>query len=117
MSNAIELVHALLMVAWVASFPFLFWHGRPGLSQLAAIYTVLFIVVNRVSHLVLGECVLTRMARWAGGAWDSRWFTIKLTRFIFNFIPSNKQVAHVEQAFIFVAAIGVLVTVGARRKR
>jgi len=109
MTTIIEFIHALLMVAWVASFPFMFWHRWRVLSTWSAIYVVSFIVVNRVSHYILGECILTRMARWAGGTWDNEWFTVKFARYVFGFIPSNRQVTYVEQALILIAAIGAFI--------
>lgn len=102
----IEFFHAVLMVLWVGTLPLLFWHRWPKLSLTTAIYTVTFALVNRVSHLFLGECVLTRLARMAGGAQDDEWFTVKFARFVCGFIPTNHQVAVVEQVLIVIAAIG-----------
>ena len=117
MSSLIEFIHALLMIAWVMCIPFMFWHRWYALSMCAAIYSCTFIVINRVSHYILGECILTRMARWAGGAWDGEWFTVKFVRYIFGFIPTNRQVIYVEQALILFAALGMLVFARDKRVR
>lgn len=104
----IELIHASSMILFVLSIPAMFWHKWSMLSSVACVYAILFVVVNRLSHLILGECILTRMARWAGGACDNEWFTVKVTRLVFGFIPSNKAVTYIEQAFVILVAVCVL---------
>lgn len=102
----IEVFHALLMCAFVLSLPLLFWHRWPKVSLGVAIFDVSFVIVNRVSQLLLGECVLTRVARLAGGEWNDEWFLVKFCRFVFGFIPTNRQAMLAEQLVILVAALG-----------
>ncbi len=106
----IEFGHALAMIALFLLLPFLFWHRWPALSMFSAIYNLIFVVINRLSHWGLGECILTRAARWAGGDRDGGWFTVKFSRWVFGCIPSNKQVVYVEQALIVLASVGVFWT-------
>lgn len=106
---AIEVFHALLMCAFVGTLPLLFLRRWPRLSASVAVFDILFIVVNRISHYLLGECIFTRMARqarWAGGDWSEEWFTVKLCRVVFGLIPTNRQVVFVEQLVILLAAAG-----------
>lgn len=112
----VEFIHAWTMVVWVASLPFLFWHRWPKLSLAVAVYNLAFIVINRVSHWLLGECILTRVARWVGGDQGDEWFTVKFSRLVFGCIPSNKQVALVEQTLVLVVAIGVFYTLWWKRR-
>ena len=104
----VELIHTLTMVAWVVTLPFLFWHRWPKLSIIVAVYNLGFIIVNRMSHWFLGECILTRAARWFGGDQGDEWFAVKFSRVVFGLIPSNKQVTYVEQVLVALVAIGVI---------
>ena len=109
-SIAIELFHAVLMCAFVGTVPLLFLQHWPRLTACIAAFDVLFIIVNRASHYLLGECVFTRMARqarWATGDWNEEWFTVKLCRVVFGLIPANRQVVLAEQTVILVVAVGV----------
>lgn len=108
-STVVELFHALAMITWVVTIPLLFWHKWPSLSLDVAIYNVIFIAVNRISHWTLDECILTRIARIVDTTpTSSEWFTVKLTKFVFGFIPANKHVTYVEQFIVFIAAVGAL---------
>lgn len=116
LSAIIEFVHAIAMVLSVASLPLLFYHRWPKLSLVVACYNLFFIIVNRVSHWLLGECILTRLARLAGGTQDDEWFTVKFSRLVCGFIPSNKQVTYVEQALVVLVVLGVFYTLWWRRR-
>lgn len=109
MVTVIEFIHALSMVVWIALIPFLFYHRWPKITLLSVLYSITFIVVNRLSHWILGECIFTRMARWAGGEWNNECFTVKLTRIVFGFIPTNKSVTYVEQSVLMLVCIGILI--------
>lgn len=63
LAGLIDAVHATAMIVWVVGLPLLFWHGKPRWSRIYVWYALAFVVVTRVSHELLGECVLTRMAR------------------------------------------------------
>ena len=117
LASMIEFVHALMLVIWVSSMPLLFWHRWPALSTAIACYSLFFIVVNRLGHWLLGECVLTRLARMCGDSQDPEWFIVKFSRAVFGFIPSNKQVIYVEQFLVVCVAIGVAYTLLKRRQR
>jgi hypothetical protein len=108
MSIIVELIHAILMIAWILSIPFLFLKRWKKLTIISVIYNISFITVNRISHWILGECILTRAARWAGGEWNNEWFTIKIIRIIFGFIPTNKNIIYIEQTLLFTVSIGIL---------
>lgn len=114
-ASIVEFFHALVMVVWVGSLPFLFWHRWQKLSIFLALYNLFFVIANRVSHYILGECVLTRIARSVGGDQSNEFFTVKFSRMVFGFIPSNKSVTYVEQTLVVIVSIGVYLTL--RRKR
>ena len=111
LSIIIDFFHAFLMVAWVASFPFLFWHRWKWLTYASCAYSLLFISVNRLSHWILGECVFTTLARGAGGAPDSGWFAVRFSRWVFGFTPTNRHVVYVEESLIALAALGILIMI------
>jgi hypothetical protein len=112
---AIDAAHALLMAAWILGLPLLFWHRWPRLSTAYGVYAVLFVIVTRASHYVLGECFLTNLSRkfWnAGGAGreTDEWFTVRFSRLIFGLTPSHRVIALASEALVLVTAIGVLVS-------
>jgi hypothetical protein len=111
LSIIIDFFHAILMVTWVALLPLLFWHRWKWLTYFACAYSLAFIVVNRLSHWILGECVFTTLARRAGGAPDSGWFAVRFSGWVFGFIPTNRQVVYVEEMLIALVAFGMLLTV------
>ena len=112
----IDLVHALSMAAWVLGLPLLFWHRFPRLTTAYAIYAIAFVIVNQVSQALLGECVLTTLARagWehgtaAGGPGPASdaWFTVRLSEAIFHLTPSHRGIKLVTETLIFITAVGV----------
>src|SRR5258708_20582068 len=86
LAAALDAVHALLMVVWMASIPLLFSRRWLRLSRVCAIYSIAFIVVSQTSQWLLGECFLTTWARWlwrrgSGTPPFERhadWFTLRL---------------------------------------
>jgi hypothetical protein len=122
---AIDLVHALLMAAWVIGLPLLFWHRWPRLTRAYGIYAIAFIVVSQVSQAILDECFLTTLARTAwlhdpvSGApapVSDEWFTVRLARAIFDLTPSHRSIKLLSEALILVTAVGVLFVVHRRAR-
>lgn len=110
----VDFVHALLMAAWVAGLPLLFWHRWPRLTRAYSLYAVAFIVVSQGSHWLLGECVFTTIARWcarsAAGPVSDEWFTVRVAQAIFHMAPSHRSVVWASEALILVTAVGMLVS-------
>jgi hypothetical protein len=112
---AIDVLHALLMAAWVLGLPLLFWHRYPRLTRDYAVYAIAFIVLNQASQALLGECFLTTLARAAwqstpgsgAGASPDEWFTVRLAQKVFDMTPSHRSIKLVSEALILVTAIGV----------
>src|SRR2546421_10813670 len=95
---SLDLLHALLMAAWVLGLPLLFWRRPPGAARAYGVYAIGFIVVSQGSHAALGECFLTAVARacWRhasllGGSAQvsNEWFTVRLSQAIFRLTPSH----------------------------
>lgn len=121
LGSLVDFVHALLMVAWVAGLPLLFWRKYPRLTAGYAVYSIGFIVAYQVSRLVFhGECFMTALSRWfweKGGAPSApeEWFTVRVATAIFRMTPSHKAVNMTAQALILITAMGMLVTLYRRR--
>jgi len=117
----IDLLHAALMAAWVLGIPLLFARRWPRVTGAYAAYAIVFIVVNQLSFLFLGECFLTTLARaaWlrAGSAPSSEWFTVRVAAAVFRMVPSHVAVRRVSEALIFVSAVGVAFRVLRDRRR
>jgi hypothetical protein len=113
----INFIHAILMLIWVCSIPFLFWYKHIIISKISAIYSIVFIIVNRLSYYILGECILTTLARHFSNSQDHKWFLVKFSTLIFNFIPNNKQIVFVGELFIFLVALDVLIFISKRNKK
>ncbi len=119
----IDLAHAVFMAAWVLGLPLLFWRRWPRLTQAYAIYAIVFVVVNQLSEVFLGECVLTTLARlfWerSPGGWDSsaagEWFTVRIAETVFRLSPSHHAIKRVSEWLIFFTAVGVTLRCFARR--
>jgi len=109
---AVDVIHAMLMAAWVLGLPLLFVRRWPRLTKIYGIYAVAFVLVSRVSHSILGECFLTTVARhfWGGApalATDE-WFTVRVARLVFGMAPSHRIIAWMSEALILLTALGVL---------
>lgn len=77
-------------------------------------YAVLFVLVTRMSHYLLGECFLTNISRrfWNAASTTpdaDEWFTVRFARLVFGLTPSHRAIAIVSEALVFVTAAGVLV--------
>ncbi len=64
---SVDMAHALLMALWVFGLPLLFWRRWPTVSRTYAAFALAFVAVNLTSRALLGECVLTTIAR---ALWD-----------------------------------------------
>jgi len=122
LASLVDLLHALLMVAWVAGMPLLFWRRYPRATRWYAIYAIVFIVLNQASKALLGECFLTTVARFLwerGGAppgtAPEEWFTVRIAMAVFHMAPSHKAITLVAEALILVSAVGMLLSL--RRSR
>lgn len=107
---AIDVIHALLMVAWVVGIPLLFWRRWPKISFWYCIFSIAFIIVNQVSHYTLGECVFTTFANWfyslAGRGAPDEWFTVRISRMIFGFVPSQRGIKILTEILCGISAFG-----------
>jgi hypothetical protein len=123
LGSIVDFVHALLMVAWVAGLPLLFWHRYPTATRWYAAYAVVFIVLNQASQFFLGECFLTTLSRllWEHGSAPPRsapgeWFTVRVAMAVFRMTPSHRSIKLLSELLILVTAVGMLVSVRRSRK-
>lgn len=124
LGSSIDFVHALLMVAWIAGLPLLFFRRHPRLTRAYGIYAIAFIVISQISQLLLGECFLTTLARFfwehpsAGSMPEANhdWFTVRLAKAVFDMSPTKRSVVIASEALILVTAAGVLVSLWPRVK-
>lgn len=111
MATIIEFIHALFIVLLVIGTPFLFIKRWKKIRLATALYSIVFIIVNRVSHYTMGECVWTRLARVTGGnSWGDELFLSKISRIVFGCIPSSRQLVYFEQGAIFIVCLGIIVS-------
>jgi hypothetical protein len=103
------------MAAWVLGLPLLFWHRWRRWTRAYALYAIGFVVVNQLSHALLGECVLTTLARacWrsapggGGSAASDEWFTVRIAQAVFRLTPSHRTIKLASEALILLTAAGV----------
>lgn len=107
---ATDLLHAMLMVAWVVGIPLLFWHRFPKLSMAYCSFSLAFIIINQASQYFLGECIFTTIAGWlyahAGARVNQEWFTVRLAQAIFGLIPTHRSIKLLTEILIGVSAVG-----------
>ncbi len=122
LGSVVDFVHALLMAAWALGLPLLFWHRYPRATRWYAVYALVFIALNQLSRLFLGECFLTTVSRWLwehGGApprsAPGEWFTVRIATAVFHMAPSHRSITVLSEALIFVSAVGMLISM--RRSR
>lgn len=122
LGSLVDFAHALLMVAWIAGLPLLFWRKHPRLTVWYAVYAIGFIVLYQVSRMFYGECFMTALSRWfweKGGApvgsTPDEWFTVRVSMAIFRMAPSHKAINLAAQVLILITALGMLVTLHRRR--
>ena len=91
---AVEFSHGLLMVLWGVGLPLLVWHRFPRLSRAYVCFSLAFVAVSVVSHQLLGECVLTTLARacWqlAGSPGDDVPFIVTFTNWVAGVSPDSR---------------------------
>ena len=118
---AIDVLHALIMAAWVVGLPLLFWRRYPKLSLYYCLFSVAFIVVNQVSHYTLGECVFTTIANWfyskSGSGAPNEWFTVRLSRLVFGVVPTHRGVKVATQIMIGISSVGGIYSIYKARKK
>lgn len=116
----IDIFHALLMTAWIVGLPLLFWHRYPKVSISYAFFSLAFIVVNQLSHYLLGECVLTTIATffWQKGNVNSphEWFSVRLAYSIFGLTPTHNGIKLVTKILITIATVGGMFLLFRKRK-
>ncbi len=92
----VDLVHAASMLVWGLGLPLLFWHRFPRLSHAYLLFSVAFVTISLGSHLLLGECALTTLARhlWlAGGGYRSGVpFSALLANAVAGIRPTEREV-------------------------
>ena len=115
LGSSVDVVHALLMAAWIVGLPLLFVRRWPRLSRGYGIYAIAFIVLSQGSEWLLGECFLTTIAGqlWgqAGAAAPvdtSEWFTVRLAKWIFDMAPSHRSIVVTSEVLILATATGVM---------
>jgi hypothetical protein len=123
LATFVELVHALLMLAWIAGLPLLFWHRWPRLTRGYAVYAVAFVLLSQASHHLLDECFITSLARylWESGSAApldvSEWFTVRVARWVFGMTPSHRAIVIAWEIAIAVTALGALTTLRSAKHR
>jgi hypothetical protein len=119
----IDVLHALLMAAWVVGLPLLFWHRWPRVTRAYCVYAIAFIVVSQTSYALLGECFFTTLARACAlrapdaTAVSEEWFTVRLAQAIFRMTPSHRGIKLVSEALVLLSALGMLRSLGHLRRR
>jgi hypothetical protein len=110
LASAVDALHALSMLAWGIGLPLLVWHRFQRLSHAYMIYALAFVTVSLASHFLLGECVLTTLARelWlrGGGYRDGVPFTVLLANTVAGLRPSRREVVLLWELAIFVTSAG-----------
>jgi len=112
LAAGVDLTHALLMLAWGLGLPLLFWHRFARLSRVYVGFCAIFVAISLASNQVLGECVLTTLARqlWqaAGGYRDAVPFTVLFVNAIAGIRPTAREAVLAWEAAIFVTTLGLL---------
>jgi hypothetical protein len=112
LAETVDLAHALSMLVWGLGLPLLAWHHFPRLSRAYMRFAIAFVLISVVSHYVLGECVLTTMARWlwhaSGNARDGAPFMTLLVNDIAGIRPSNRAVVHAWELAVLATSAGSL---------
>jgi hypothetical protein len=114
LGSTVDVVHALLMAAWVVGLPLLFLRRWPRTTRIYGVYAISFIVMSQVSQITLGECFLTTISR---GLWESspgaargsdEWFTVRLAKWVFDKTPSHRAIVLLSEFLILLTATGAL---------
>jgi len=109
---AVEFSHGLVMVLWGLGLPLLLWHRFQRLSRLYMWLSLAFVGGSVLSHQLLGECVLTALARWlwqrAGVPVEEVPFIVQLTNQIARIRPSARSAVLMWEAAIAIYCMGFL---------
>jgi hypothetical protein len=112
LAMAVDVTHAAAMLAWGLGLPLLFWHRFERLSHYYTIFAALFVITTVSSHLVLGECFLTRLARplWlaSGAMREAVPFTVVLTNTIAGIRPSARSAVLAWELAVLLTCFGSL---------
>jgi hypothetical protein len=110
-----DLLHAILMGAWVAGLPLLVWQHRwPRVARLYALYAIAFIVASQLSQWFLGECFLTSIALFlwervpSSAPVSKEWFTVRIAQAVFHMAPSHRSIVLASEAMIVATALAAL---------
>lgn len=110
LAASVETLHALSMLLWALGLPLLVWHRFRRLSVAYMFFSAAFVAISVVSHLLLGECLLTIAARnlWllGGGYRDGVPFTAQLANAIAGIHPTQREVVLVWEAAVVVTSLG-----------
>jgi hypothetical protein len=119
----VDLVHAVLMVAWFAGLPLLFCRRWPRAARAYAIYAIAFVGSSWLSQRLWGECFVTAIALYcwehvpSSAPVSNEWFTVRIARTVFHLAPSHRSIVLVSEAMIVATAVGVLLRVRQPRAR
>ena len=112
LAETVDLAHALSMLLWGLGLPLLAWHRFPQLSRGYMWFAIAFVLISMTSHYVLGECVLTTVARrlWhaSGRARDGAPFMTLLVNSIAGIRPSNRSIVHTWELAVLATSVGSL---------
>jgi hypothetical protein len=108
----VDLTHASVMLAWGLGLPLLFWHRFEKLSHFYTLFAMAFVLTTLGSHLLLGECFLTSLARmlWqaSGALQENVPFTVILTNTIAGIRPSTRGAVLAWELAVLVTSLGSL---------
>ena len=112
LATLVDLVHVSSMLAWGLGLPLLVWHRFPRLSRAYMWFAVGFVLISVGSHYLLGECVLSTLARrfWrsAGSARDGAPFIGVLVQKVAGLHPSNRKIVLVWELAVLATSVGSL---------
>ena len=108
---ATDVIHAVAMILWIIGLPLLFWRKHSYLSLAYATYSLIFIIINQVSHYTLGKCIMTELSQYC---WKhsvnhpdtSEWFAVRFSQIIFGLTPTHVLVKQLTEGLICLSAIG-----------
>jgi hypothetical protein len=110
LAAGVDALHAVSMLVWGLGLPLLFWHRFRRLSHAYMLYALVFVAVSVSSHFLLGECVLTTLARelWlhGGGYRDGVPFTALLANTVAGMRPSRREVVLLWEIAVFGTSAG-----------
>ncbi len=109
-----DLIHALMMAAWIGGLPLLVWHRWPRVTCAYAVYAIAFVIASQLSQWLLGECFLTAIALFfwqhvpSSAPVSKEWFTVRAAQAVFRLAPSHRAIALVSEGMIVATAAGAL---------